>query len=191
MAVGRFPVTFEQYDHFARSSARDPLRDEGWGRGRRPVINLDWEDAGAFAAWLSVRTGQRYRLLSEAEWEYACRAGTTTRYWWGGEITPKNANYGKIVGQTSEVGSYPANPFGLYDMQGNVWEWVEDRWHDSYNGAPDDGSAWTAGNDPRRVVRGGSWGNSPKVLRASVRVRYEAAYWGAGVGLRVARTLSS
>ena len=87
-----------------------------------------------------------YRLLSEAEWEYACRAGTTTRYWWGDEITPENANYDTNVGRTSEVGKYPAEPFGLYDMHGNVWEWVEDCWNDTYEGAPDDGSAWTTGD---------------------------------------------
>ena len=190
LAVGRYPVTFEEYDHFVRSKGRAQPGDEGWGRGRRPVINVDWEDAKAFAAWLSVQTGQRYRLLSEAEWEYACRGGTTTRSWWGDQITPENANYGRNVDGTSEVGSYHANPFGLYDMQGNVWEWVEDRWHNSYDGAPDDGSAWTAGSDSRRVVRGGSWGNSQGVLRSTVRVRYDTAYRGAGVGFRVARTLT-
>jgi formylglycine-generating enzyme required for sulfatase activity len=188
LAVGRYPVTFEEYGYFARSTGRAQPGDEGWGRGRRPVINVDWEDAKAFAAWLSVQTRQRYRLPSEAEWEYACRAGTTTRHWWGDEITPEKANYGKNRGTTSEVGSYPVNPFGLYDTQGNVWEWVEDRWHDSYNGAPDDGSAWTAGNDPRRVVRGGSWGNSRTVLRSSVRVRYDANDRRGGVGFRLART---
>jgi formylglycine-generating enzyme required for sulfatase activity len=190
LAVGRYPVTFEEYDLFARSTGRTQPEDEGWGRGRKPVINVAWEDARTFAAWLSVRTKRHYRLLSETEWEYACRAGTTTRYWWGDKIEPEHANYGKGLGKTSEVGSYPANPFGLYDMQGNVWEWVEDRWHESYEGAPANGSAWTAGNDSRRVVRGGSWGNSPKVLRAAVRVRYEADYRGPGVGFRIARTLS-
>ena len=190
LAVGRYPVTFEEYDHFVRSKGRVQPGDEGWGRGRRPVINVDWEDARAFAAWLSVQTGQRYRLLSEAEWEYACRAGTTSRFWWGDEITPEKANYGTNVGRTSEVGSYLASPFGLYDMHGNMWEWVEDRWHDSYDGAPDDGSAWTAGNDPRWVVRGGSWGNSREVLRSAVRVRYDTAYRGADVGFRVVRTLT-
>ena len=154
LAVGRYPVTFEEYGHFARSTGRAQPGDEGWGRGRWPVINVTWEDAKAYVEWLAVETVQGYRMLSEAEWEYACRDGTVSRYWWGNEITPENANYGKNLGKTSEVGSDPANPFGLYDMQGNVWEWVEDRWHDFYNGAPNDGSAWTAGNDPRRVVRG-------------------------------------
>ena len=147
LAVGRYPVTFEEYDHFA-PPWEEPPSDEGWGRGRRPVINVSWDDAEAYVEWLGRETGQPYRLLSEAEWEHACRAGTTTRYSWGYEITAENANYGKNVGETSEVGSYPANPFGLYDMQGNVWEWVEDRWHDNYVGAPHDGSAWTEGKIP-------------------------------------------
>ena len=163
---------------------------QGWGRGGRPVINVDWEDAKAFVAWLSVQTGQRYRLLSEAEWEYACRAGTTTRYWWGDEITPENANYGQNVGKTSEVGKYPANPFGLYDMHGNVWEWVEDCWNDSYEGAPDDGSAWTSGDCRRRVLRGGSWDSDPGILRSACRVGIDTDGRYNTVGLRVARTLS-
>ena len=137
LAVGRYPVTFEEYGYFARTTGRAQPSDEGWGRSRRPVINVDWEDAKFFIAWLSVQTRQRYRLLSEVEWEYACRARTTTRYWWGDEITPESANYGRNVGKTSEVGSYPANHFGLYDMHGNVWEWVEDCWNDSYEGAPE------------------------------------------------------
>ncbi len=103
------------------------------------MINVSWDDAKAYVEWLAAQTRQPYRLLSEAEWEYACRAGTTTRFWWGDEITPEKANYGENLGKTSEVGGYPANPFGLYDMHGNVWEWVEDHWHDTYEGAPEDG----------------------------------------------------
>jgi formylglycine-generating enzyme required for sulfatase activity len=146
LAVGRSPVTFEEYGHFARIAGREPPYDEGWGRGRRPAINVSWNDAGAYVEWLSAATGQPYRLLSETEWEHACRAGTATRYCWGDDITPLNANYGKSLGKTTEVGSYPANRFGLYDMQGNVWEWVEDRWHDNYDGAPHDSSAWIEGS---------------------------------------------
>jgi formylglycine-generating enzyme required for sulfatase activity len=153
------------------------------------VINVEWEDAKSFVVWLSVQTGQSYRLLSEAEWEYACRAGTTTRYWWGDEITPESANYRKNESKTSEVGSYPANPFGLYDMHGNVWERVEDRWHDSYDGAPDDGSAWTAGNDPRRVLRGGCWDYHPQDLRSALRYGYYTNSRVNYIGFRVARTL--
>lgn len=190
LAVGRYPVTFEEYGPFARTTGRAEPADQGWGRGRRPVINVDWEDAKAYVEWLSVTTGEHYRLLSEAEWEYACRAGTTTRYWWGDEITPENANYGSDGGRTSEVGSYPANRFGLYDMHGNVWEWMEDRWHDSYNGAPDDGSAWSAANDSRRVLRGGSWSRKPGGLRSASRGRSLADDRKFNFGFRVARTLS-
>jgi formylglycine-generating enzyme required for sulfatase activity len=154
LAVGRYPITFEEYGYFARTTARAQPDDKGWGRGRRPVINVNWEDAKSFVAWLSFQTGQSYRLLSEGEWEYACRAGTTTRFWWGDEITPKNASYVSQAGETSKVGSYPANPFGLSDTHGNVWEWVEDCWNENYKGAPDDGSAWTSGDCGRRVLRG-------------------------------------
>ena len=146
LAVGRYPVTFVEYGHFARTTGRAQPDDRSWGRGRRPVVHVDWDDAKFFIAWLSVQTGQSYRLLSEAEWEYACRAGTTTRYWWGDEITSENANYRENVGKTSEVGKHLANPFGLHDMHGNVWEWVEDCWNDSYERAPDDGRAWTTGD---------------------------------------------
>jgi formylglycine-generating enzyme required for sulfatase activity len=107
------------------------------------VINVGRQDAQAYLGWLSGETGQTYRLPSEAEWEYACRARTSTRYSFGDSIAPKDANYSESqLGRTSEVGAYPANPWGLRDMHGNVWEWVEDDWHDSYGGAPDDGSAW-------------------------------------------------
>jgi formylglycine-generating enzyme required for sulfatase activity len=189
LAVGRYPVTFEEYDHFAQIDGREPPGDEGWGRGRRPAINVSWNDAGAYVQWLSVATGQPYRLLSEAEWEHACRAGTTTRFWWGDDITPKNAKYRDMLRRTSEVGSYPANSFGLYDMQGNVGEWVEDRWHENYDGAPHDGSAWTEGSDLRRVVRGGSWRNSRDVLRSAFRVRFDIDERQHAIGFRVARTL--
>jgi formylglycine-generating enzyme required for sulfatase activity len=190
LGVGRYPVTFDEYGHFARTTGRTQPSDEGWGRGRRPVINVDREDAKTFVAWLAVQVGHAYRLLSESEWEYVCRAGTTTRYWWGDEITPENANYGTKVGKTSDVGKYPANPFGLCDMHGNVWEWVEDRWHDSYHGAPDDGSAWIAGSDSGCVVRGGSRDNVRR-LRSASRYRVWPDFQGNYLGFRVARTLLS
>ena len=191
LAIGRFPVTFEQYDRFARITGRDQPGDAGWGRGRRPVINVSWEDSKAYVDWLAAETGKPYRLLSEAEWEYACRAGTTTRYWWGDEITPENANYGSNVNRTSEVGGYPANPFGLCDMNGNVWEWVEDCWNDSYEGAPDDGSAWARGDCGRRVLRGGTWKNEIWKLRSANRFGVRAGEWKDDFGLRVAKTLTS
>jgi formylglycine-generating enzyme required for sulfatase activity len=155
------------------------------------VIEVSWDDAKAYVNWLKRETGHPYGLLSEAEWEYACRAGTTTPYSWGDEITPENANYGRNVGKTTEVNTYPANPWGLHDMHGNVWEWVEDCWNDSYQGAPSDGSAWTSGDCSRRVLRGGSWFDEPVLLRSAIRFRNLTGLRvnGSG-GFRVARTLS-
>jgi formylglycine-generating enzyme required for sulfatase activity len=198
-ALGRYPVSFEEYNHFCGVEGRKKPRDGRWGRGRRPAINVSWEDARAYCEWLSEQTGQGYRLPSEAEWEYACRAGTTTRYWWGNEITHEDANYSggvlKVLvrlftGKTTEVGSHPPNPWGLYDMHGNVWERVEDYWHDSYEGAPDDGSAWTTGDYRWRVQRGGSWLSVPENLRSADRSRSIPDFRENVLGFRVARTLS-
>ena len=140
--------------------------DEGWGRGQRPVINVSWDDAQAYVQWLSSKTGKPYRLLSEAEWEYACRAGTETAYSFGdihleGASAVSGGRPGQL-GSTVEVGSFPANDFGLYDMHGNVWEWCEDRWHESYTDKPESlmqtGGAWTSGDGQMlRVLRGGFW----------------------------------
>lgn len=191
LAVGRYPVTFDEFDRFAEATAREPPPDEGWGRGRRPVINVSWEDAKAYAGWLSKETGKIYRLLSEAEWEYVCRAGATTRYACGDDIPPKSANYGCHVGDTTtEVGSYPPNFWNLYDMHGNIWEWVEDCWNGSYEGAPEDGSAWTSGDCSRRVQRGGSWRNNPRNLRSACRTRNKSDFRLNLIGFRVARTLA-
>jgi formylglycine-generating enzyme required for sulfatase activity len=156
------------------------------------VIHVSWHDAKAYARWLSNETGQPYRLLSEAEWEYACRAGTTTRYSWGDDPpTPEQANFDQNVGKTTEVGSYLPNPWGLCDMHGNVWEWVEDCWNESYAGAPSDGSAWTSGDYFLRVVlRGGSWYSGPEYLGSADRFRDGTNVRDAGFGFRVARTLS-
>jgi formylglycine-generating enzyme required for sulfatase activity len=191
-AVGKYEVTFDEWDACVKSGGCNGYEpsDERWGRGLRPVINVSWDDAQAYVAWLSNRTGQPYRLLSEAEWEFACRAGTTTRYSWGNEITSDNANCGLSVGKTTEVGAYPANPWGLHDMHGNVWEWVEDCWNESYQGAPSDGSAWTSGDYSRRVLRGGSWFSVPVDLRSACRNGDNADIrFNYGIGFRVARTL--
>jgi formylglycine-generating enzyme required for sulfatase activity len=178
-AIGRYPMTFDEYDQFCETTGRQKPGDWGWGRGRRPVINVSWQDAQAYIAWLSHETERAYRLPSEAEWEYACRAGTTTRYSFGNAITPRDANYDDSVGQTSEVGTYPANRWGLHDMHGNVYEWVEDDWHEDYQGAPSDGSAWKdrgISSSPRRCVRGGSWNshNTSGFYRSAYRLRKEA-----------------
>jgi formylglycine-generating enzyme required for sulfatase activity len=142
-ALGRHPVTFDEYDRFCEAEQREKPDDKGWGRGRRPVINVSRQDAKDYISWLSQGTGEAYRLPSEAEWEYACRAGTASRYSFGEEITPDRANYADArLGCPSEVGAYPANPWGLHDRHGNVWEWIEDDWHGNYRGAPPNGSAW-------------------------------------------------
>ena len=148
--------------------------DEGWGRGTRPVINVSWENAQAYVSWLSSQTGQNYRLLSEAEWEYVARAGSQTAYSWGSDIGSNRANCEGCGSRwdddrTAPVGSFQANAFGVHDMHGNVWERVEDCWNDNYRRAPSDGSAWLRGNCNRRVSRGGSWDSLPRPLRSAYR----------------------
>ena len=203
-AVGKYEVTFEEWDACVRGGGCSHRSDyRGRGRGRRPVINVSWDDAQAYVSWLSRRTGRQYRLLSEAEWEYAARAGTRTRFHWGDSIGRNRAN---CIGcgsrwsrrgdaRAAPVGSFPANGFGLHDMHGNVWEWVEDCWHDSYLGAPSDGSAWTTGcddrNDSRKpVLRSSSWNNYPESVRSAVRARYRLGDHGFDMGFRVAQTLA-
>lgn len=167
--MGKTEVTFELYDFCVQSTRCFYVpSDEGWGRGNRPVINLSHQDiTGQFLPWLNQLTGKNYRLPSEAEWEYAARGGTTTEYAWGDNLNCPMARYdggtasvcsakGNNRG-TAPVKSYQPNAFGLYDMHGNVWEWVEDCWNASYENAPSDGSAWTSGNCAVRVLRGGSW----------------------------------
>ena len=162
-AVGVYEVTFGEWDACVSGGGCGGHRpdDEGWGRGRRSVINVSWDDAQGYVEWLSRKTGEEYRLLSESEWEYVARAGTSTRYWWGEGIGRNRANCGSDCGDsyryTAPVGSFSANPFGLHDVHGNVWEWVEDCRNGSYAGAPSDGTAWESGNCSRRVLRGGSW----------------------------------
>ena len=194
-AIGRYPVTFYEYDQFCEVTRREKPGDNGWGRGRRPVINVSWHDAQDYIAWLSQETGRSYRLPSEAEWEYACRAGTTSRYSFGDAIWRRDANYAySELGRTSEVGSYLPNPWGLHDMHGNVWEWVEDDWHDNYRGAPSDGSAWSDSETsptPRRcVVRGGAWSGVSRDCRSASRRRDFTVSRSNGLGFRVARTVS-
>jgi formylglycine-generating enzyme required for sulfatase activity len=204
-------VTFDEYDLFLKSVERDggceggrqPERpgDEGWDRGRRPAINVSWRDAACYAAWLTKKRGfndeHRYRLPTEAEWEYAARAGTTTRYWWGDKVGKNNANCAGCGSQwddkqTAPVGSFQPNGFGLHDMLRNVWEWVEDCWHESYEGAPANGSAWgeqQGGDCTRRVIRGGSWYAVPGVVRSAYRLGGTPGYRGGIVGFRLAQDI--
>jgi formylglycine-generating enzyme required for sulfatase activity len=185
--LGRFPVTVGEYAVFVRETNRSWAKPDFPQTDRHPAVNVGFDDAVAYTTWLSERTADRYRLPSEAEWEYACRAGTTTARYWGDEFDPKKANFSGSG--TTEVCTFPANPWGLFDTLGNVFEWVEDRWHDTYKGAPVDGCAWITGRgESGRVIRGGSWGNNLGDDRAGSRGgSIEAPRpW---VGFRLARTL--
>lgn len=195
VAIGVYVVTFDEYDCFCDSVRRENPSDQMWGRGKRPAINVSWDDAQAYCAWLSEQTGRPYRLPSEAEWEYACRAGTTTPFHFGPRITTDQANFdgkytyngspkGESRGKTTPVGSFPPNAFGLYDMHGNVLEWCQDTLHVGYNGAPQDGSPWEEDNE-ERVVRGGYWGTIPENCRAAFRDDFEPASRRDLIGFRV------
>ena len=203
-AVGVYEVTFDEWEACVRAGGCDGYRpDQGWGRSRRPVINVSWEDAQQYVSWLSSRTGEQYRLLSESEWEYVARAGTTTPFHTGETISTELANFngeltygdgysGIYRRQTIPVGSFPANGFGLHDVHGNVWEWVEDCWNAGYEGAPRDGSAWGSAQCGRRVVRGGAWYYAPRLLRSAYRSWNFAGNRSSEFGgFRVARTIGS
>ncbi|MDB5460033.1 MAG: hypothetical protein JWO72_1774 [Caulobacteraceae bacterium] len=202
-AVGRFDVTFDEWNACVRDGGCGGYtpNDQGWGRGRRPVINVSWDDAQAYVAWLSRKTGHVYRLLSQNEWEYAARAGTTTAFYFGDKISPSLANYdgtyaypnntlvnGLNRKKTTPVGSFQPNGFGLNDMAGNVWQWTQDCWSDYYSG-PVDGAATTNGDCGRRALRGGSWGGNPGNLRSADRLRNSTGSRIYDIGFRVARTL--
>jgi formylglycine-generating enzyme required for sulfatase activity len=195
-AVGQYDLTFDQWDACVADGGCNAFvpSDNGWGRGRQPVINVSWDDAEAYVAWLSQKTGKPYRLLSEGEYEYSTRAGTTTTYPWGDDIGRNNANCNGCGSQwdgkkTAPVGAFAPNRFGLYDMVGNVAAWTEDCYHDSFSGAPTDGSAWTRGDCSHRVVRGGSWLYVPRALHSASRGGYATDGRGVVVGFRVGRTL--
>ena len=187
-AVGKHEVTFAEWDACVRDGGCTSKPEASWSRDRQPVINVSWEDAKQYVGWLSAKTGKSYRLLSEAEWEFAARAGTTTRYSFGNAITPQQAQLS--TDRTTEVGKFPANAWGLHDMHGNVWEWVEDCWNDSHKGAPTDGTARTTGECKRRVVRGGSWQQDAHFLRSAFRVSFTAGVRIDSLGFRVARTIT-
>ena len=213
-AMGAYEVTFDEFDacHEADGCDDSPPtsgwmaklgwgRSEGWERGRRPVIKVSWRNAREYVEWLAEHTGKPYRLASEAEWEYAARAGTTTPFYFGETISSEQANYrgthvygngprGVFRGRTVDVGSFAPNAFGIHDMHGNVWEWVEDCWHENYQDAPADGSARTARRCRQRVLRGGGWANSPGGLRSAMRIPNGAGVDSDIVGFRVARSLS-
>jgi formylglycine-generating enzyme required for sulfatase activity len=200
-AVGKFAVTFDQWDACVADGGCNGYRPpDHWGRGNRPVINVNWNDATAYAEWLSGKTGKAYRLLSEAEREYVTRAGTTTPFWWGSSITPNQANYdgnGTYAGgpkgenrqRTVPVDNFEANPWGLFNVHGNVFDWTTDCWNASNQGNPGNGNARATGDCSLRVVRGGSWYFIPLYLRAAYRYRSPFAR-SLSVGFRLARTLN-
>ena len=205
-SAGNFCHTYEggKWKHRSGRGWRNP----GYGQtDRDPVVCVNWHDATTYVSWLSEKTGKRYRLLSEAEWEYAARAGTRASFPWGDDVSVQCSyangadlahkdRYGRNWAapcrdghvHTAPAGSFRANRFGLHDMPGNVWEWVEDCWHDNYDGAPSDGRVWTAGGKcGLRVLRGGSWLFYPRNLRAAFRNREPAGYRFVNAGFRVAR----
>lgn len=201
-------VTFDQWQACVDDGGCNGYQpsDEGWGRGNRPVINVSPNDARAYLQWLSAKTGHRYSLPSEAQWEYAARAGTSTARWWGEAARRDYANYGPddcpaqircagfVAGKdiwlnTAPTASFAANGFGLYDMLGNVWQWTDDCWHQDYTGAPQDGKAWQEGQCSQQVIRGGAWGNIPAFIRSASRAGYKAQGRTGNIGFRVVREL--
>jgi formylglycine-generating enzyme required for sulfatase activity len=188
--MAKYDITFDQFDVFARSTGRPLAPDEGWGRGDRPVINVDWFQIHGFIEWLNRGSGYHFRLPTEAEWEYAARAGTSTTYWWGDEPNSDYANTSVNRGRdiwpfTSPVGRFPANPFGLADMLGNVWQVVQDCRHLTYDGAPADGSAWLTGACDSRVARGGYFGSIRIGIRSFTRAAVGEHFHSMGLGFRV------
>jgi len=194
-AVSKFDVTFDDWDACVSVGGCPAVDDLTYGRGTKPLINVTWVGAQQYVAWLAEMTGKPYRLLTDAEWEYAARAGATTAYSWGDEIGQGKANcdgcgskWDKL--ETSPVGSFTPNAFGLYDMAGDVWQWVQDCSHRDYQGAPADGSEWTGGDCAERMVRGGSWLMTPPYLRSAGRVGVPVDDHNSDLGFRVARTLA-
>lgn len=192
--MGQYEVTFAEYDQYVRLTGSYEPSDNDWGRKNRPVIKVSLKDANVYARWLSVATGKQYRLPTESEWEYAARSGGKDETWAGTSDEKQLADYAVYnTMPTEEVGSKKPNGLGLYDMTGNVWEWVEDCWHEDYNGAPTDGSAWveTFFEDKcrQRVVRGGAWGEKPGNLRASMRVSASPDFRHAILGFRLVQDL--
>lgn len=193
-AIGVYEVTFEEYDRFCVSTGCRLPDDQGWGRGRRPVVNVTWDMANAFTRWLSRQTGDRYRLPTDAEWEYAARGGTKTRFWWGDEPDVARSNCAECGSlwdgeKTSRVGRFNPNPFGLHDTAGNVFEWVADCWSDDFSQAPKDGSALEKPECGVRVIRSGAWSFPQREVRSANRWRNFQSRRSDDTGFRVAREL--
>jgi len=198
-AMEKYEVTFAEYDKFVQATGREKPDDEGLGRGNLPVINVSWHDANAYAKWLSKQTGKKYRLPTEAEWEYAARAGTTTKYWWGNTASHEYMNYGTdrccdglAKGKdrwkyTAPVGSFSANPFGIYDTAGNVWEWVSDIYSSDYYSSSPRSNPKGPSTGRNRVVRGGAWNGTARNARAGVRGDDSPGDRNYDLGFRLAR----
>lgn len=194
--MSKYEITYEQFDAFADATERPrpvPVPEFDVGRGKHPVNRISWQDAVDYTAWLSAQTGKKYRLPSEAEWQYAARAGTATDYYWGNDPATRHSNTGLTWGKPSvggddkwlsyaPVGQFPANPWGLHDMHGNVWEWVMDCYHETYADAPADGSAWMTGDCKKHVQLGNSFHNGP----TPVSTRGASAGKNPTVGFRIA-----
>ena len=195
--IGKYEVTFEEYDRFGDVADREKPDDRGWGRGRHPVINVSWEDAVDYTDWLSRETGKRYRLPTEAEWEYAARAGTTTAYWWGNDVGSNRTNCNGCGSRwdnrkTAPVGSFDPNPFGLHDTAGNVWEWTCSNYSETYdakNYNESEQKCALKGDSGPRSLRGGSWFNYSVSVRSASRFRFlrDSRYSYVLVGFRLAR----
>jgi len=193
-AISKYDVTFDDWAICVSEGGCNAYvpGDYGFGRGKRPVLNVNWNDAQAYVAWLSHKTGKRYRLPTEAEWEYAARGGTDSPYYWGSEIGRGRAVCSGCGSEwdkkaTAPVGSFPPNPFGLYDMAGNLMQWTQDCWHPTYVGAPADGSAWMDGDCSQHVVRGGNWFIRPFALRSGFRRQIATGERDDIFGFRVVR----
>jgi len=193
-AIGKYEVTVGQWNQCVRGSVCPTMPSLGNVPENLPMRDVSWDEAQLYLKWLGTVSGKPYRLPTEAEWEYAARGGTTTRYWWGQEMKGGNSSCAGCGMPWSEerpppVGSFPANPFGLNDMNGSVWEWVQDCWHSTYKGAPADGSAWVEGNCQARVIRGGSWRENGSYMLSTTRFKYDASVRQSQNGFRVARSL--
>lgn len=192
-AIGKYEVTFHEYDRYVELTGGRQPSDESWGREQRPVINVSWDDAVAYATWLSQVTGKQYRLPTESEWEFAARSGGKDEIWAGTSDAKQLADYAvdRLSG-TESVGSKKPNGLGLFDMSGNVNEWVQDCWHGHYQGAPTDGSAWlgaNGGNCGQRVIRGGSVGDRQEFLRVSFRNGFGTVFRINALGFRLVQDI--
>jgi formylglycine-generating enzyme required for sulfatase activity len=191
-AIGKTEVTMQQWNACADAGACQKVSQSS--NASAPVRDVSWDDAQQYLKWLSTTSGKQYRLPSEAEWEYAARGGTTARYWWGEQMATGKANC-KDCGQPwtiegpANAGTFAANPYGLYDMNGSVWEWVSDCWHNSFKDAPADGRSWDQPNCTVRVIRGGSWREGAAYMVSSTRFKYDASVRHSQNGFRVARSL--